>query len=328
MKDTTQMDIATLVTGVLARQRRALGKAISCIETGGSGARELIGALYPHTGKAHLIGVTGSPGAGKSSLVQALLTHLRLAGIPVAVLAVDPSSPFTGGALLGDRVRMGGHGLDPNVFIRSMGSRGHQGGISLATSLAARVLDAAGYAAVIIETAGVGQTELDIAQTADTTVLVLNPETGDEVQASKAGIMEVADLFVINKGDLPGARAAHAFVRAILELDARKAWDPPIMLAQTQPQPAGIGELWAAIADHRTHLETSGILAERRARQVRHEVLARLEADVRHFLTQGLADRALWGDLLDAVVSRREVDPLAAADAMQRRLPWDRLAGH
>jgi LAO/AO transport system kinase len=321
------MDIDTLVQGVLARQRRALGKAISCIETGGPEARDLIAGLYPHTGKAHLIGITGSPGAGKSSLVQALITHLRQIGVPVAVLAVDPSSPFTGGALLGDRVRMGGHGLDPNVFIRSMGSRGHQGGISLATSLAARVLDAAGYAAVIIETAGVGQTELDIAQTADTTVLVLNPETGDEVQASKAGIMEVADLFVINKGDLPGSRAAFAYVRSILALDPPKAWSPPIQLTQTQPQPGGIGELWQSIAAHFAYLRESGDLQTRRARQLRHEVQARLESDVRLFLRQGLQDRALWGDLLDAVLDRHDVDPLAAADVMRRRLPWERLAG-
>jgi LAO/AO transport system kinase len=321
------MDVETLVQGVLARQRRSLGKAISCIEAGGAEARDVIARLYPHTGKAHLIGVTGSPGAGKSSLVQALITHLRQIGVPVAVLAVDPSSPFTGGALLGDRVRMGGFGLDPNVFIRSMGSRGHQGGISLATSLAARVLDAAGYAAVIIETAGVGQTELDIAQTADTTVLVLNPETGDEVQASKAGIMEVADLFVINKGDLPGAKAAFAYVRAILELDPPRAWKPPILLTQTQPQPAGIDALWDAIAAHFAHLRRSGDLQQRRARQLRHEVEAWLEADIRHFLRQGLADPALWGDLLAAVLDRHDVDPLAAAETMRRRLPWERLAG-
>jgi LAO/AO transport system kinase len=321
------MDNETLIQGVLARQRRALGKAISCIEMGGSAARELIAGLYPHTGKAHLIGVTGSPGAGKSSLVQALITHLRRLGVPVAVLAVDPSSPFTGGALLGDRVRMGGYGLDPNVFIRSMGSRGHQGGVSLATSLAARVLDAAGYAAVIIETAGVGQTELDIAQTADTTVLVLNPETGDEVQASKAGIMEVADLFVINKGDLPGAKAAFAYVRAILALDQPRDWQPPILLTQTQPHPSGIDGLWDSIVAHFDHLQGSGVLVQRRARQVRHEVQARLEADVRLFLRQGLQDAALWGDLMAAVLETHEVDPLAAAEMMRRRLPWSRLAG-
>lgn len=321
------MDHDTLVQGVLARQRRALGKAISCIELGGAAARNLIAALYPHTGKAHLIGITGSPGAGKSSLVQALIQHLRTIGVPVAVLAVDPSSPFTGGALLGDRVRMGGFGLDPNVFIRSMGSRGHQGGISLATSLAARVLDAAGYAAVIIETAGVGQTELAIAQTADTTVLVLNPETGDEVQASKAGIMEVADLFVINKGDLPGSKAAFAYVRAILELDPPKAWKPPILLTQTQPQPAGIEALWAAVADHRQFLNDSGELLTRRARQLRHEVQARLESDVHRFLHAALQDPVLGRDLAAAVQDRQGTDPLAMAEAIRRRLPWADLAG-
>ena len=321
------MNLSELTEGVLARQRRALGKAISCIEMGGEPAQALIAALYPHTGRAHLIGVTGSPGAGKSSLVQALITHLRLNQVSVAVLAVDPSSPFTGGALLGDRVRMGGHGLDPNVFIRSMGSRGHHGGMSLATSLAARVLDAAGYQAVIIETAGVGQTELDIAQTADTTVLVLNPETGDEVQASKAGIMEIADVFVVNKGDLPGSAAAVAYVRAMQELDPPRAWRAPILCTQTQPRAAGIDGLWASLQEHRRFLSDSGELARRRGRHLRHEVLERLESDVRRFLRQALTDAALWDPLAAEVLDARSLDPLAAASLFRQQLPWQRLAG-
>ncbi|MBC7541729.1 MAG: methylmalonyl Co-A mutase-associated GTPase MeaB, partial [Candidatus Sericytochromatia bacterium] len=263
--------------------------------------------------------------AGKSSLVQALMTHLRKNNVAGAVLAVDPSSPFTGGALLGDRVRMGGHGLDPNVFIRSMGSRGHQGGMSLATSLAARVLDAAGYQAIVIETAGVGQTELDIAQTADTTVLVLNPETGDEVQASKAGIMEIADLFIINKGDLPGSSAAMAYVRAMQELDPPRSWKAPVLLAQTQPQPAGIPAIWTAIQDHARHLADSGELVTRRTRQLRHDVLARLEADVHQFLRSALRDPVLWGPGAAEVLEKRSLDPLAAADRLKKGLPWHLL---
>lgn len=320
------MTVDDLIAGVTSRSRRALGKALSAVERGDSTGLELLRRLHPATGRAHLIGLTGSPGAGKSSLMQALIQQVRAAGASIAVLAVDPSSPISGGALLGDRVRMGSHGLDPNVFIRSLGSRGQYGGLSLATSLAARVLDAAGYDVVAIETVGVGQTELAIARTADTTVLVLNPETGDEVQASKAGIMEVADLFVINKADLPGAAAAKAYVDSVQAMAPAADWLPPVLLTRTQPQPQGIDSLWLALQQHRQYLIDSGELARRRAAHLRQDVQLRLEAEVRRFLDGALRAPEIWDPLVQAVIVERRLDPLDAATQVRRQLPWARLA--
>ncbi|MBI4532794.1 MAG: methylmalonyl Co-A mutase-associated GTPase MeaB, partial [Candidatus Melainabacteria bacterium] len=220
----------TIAKDLLAGNRRALARAISMVENGGPEALWLVRKLFPLGGKAHIIGVTGSPGVGKSTLVGALIGQARQAGLKVGVLAVDPSSPFTGGAILGDRIRMQDHTLDQDVFIRSMANRGHVGATAFATFDVARMLDACGYHVVIIETVGAGQSELAIAQAADTTILALMPGSGDEIQAIKSGIMEIGDIFVVNKGDLPGANKTAAEIKGSLELAGQSnLWKPPVL---------------------------------------------------------------------------------------------------
>lgn len=304
---------AELVARALDGDRRAVAKVITLVEDGGDAARAALAALYPHTGGAYTVGITGAPGAGKSTLTDRLVALIRATGDSVGVLAIDPSSPFTGGAILGDRVRMQEHATDPGVFIRSMATRGHLGGLALATPQAVRVLDAAGHPFVLVETVGVGQVEVEVASATDTTVVVVNPGWGDSVQAAKAGLLEVADIFVVNKADRPGADETVRDLELMLELSGPGDWRPPVVrtVAATGD---GVTDLWAAVATHRAHLEGEGRLEARRAARLRGELQAivaeRLDERAGHICTGERFDR------LAAAVVAREVDPYAAADEL------------
>jgi len=306
---------------LLARDPRAIARAITLIENEAPAGAALIGRIYPHTGKAYLIGVTGPPGAGKSTLVDRMIAELRKAGSTVGVLAVDPTSPYTGGAILGDRVRMQSHAEDAGVFIRSMATRGHLGGLARTTTEAATVLDAAGFDVVIIETVGVGQDEVDVVRTADISIVVVVPGTGDEVQALKAGIMEIADIFVVNKADRDGADRTAASVESMLALDHPEAgeWRPPVLRTEATSG-NGVPELIAMIA--RFKAETGPALgARRRARAewrlreiIGRQFMTHLDA---HVLAPGEFDQ-----LLDRVAAR-EVDPYAAVASVMMRAVGD-----
>ena len=309
------MDVGTVVAGVVAREPRAIARAISLVEDGDDRLAELSAGLFPHTGAAATIGLTGAPGVGKSTIATALVRMARADGRRVAVLAIDPTSPYTGGALLGDRVRMQEHATDPDVFIRSMATRGHLGGMSLAAPEAVRILDAAGFGLVIVETVGVGQAEIDVAAATDTTVVVLAPGLGDAIQMAKAGILEVADLFVVNKADRDGAGEVVRELRQMLHLGAARPWDPPV-LATTAADGAGIDELWTEIDRHRAWLGSSGTLATDRETAVIHEVRAlAAERSAEAVLAQLAADDALRASLRD-----HELDPYAAAEELIRRI--------
>jgi len=306
-------DPAALVEAARSGDRSALARALSLVEQGGEPAREVGRLAHPHSGQAYTVGVTGAPGGGKSTLVNALVTVVRAAGDPVAVLAIDPSSPFTGGAILGDRVRMSEHALDGDVFIRSMASRGHLGGLALATPQAVRLLDASGVPWVLLETVGVGQVEVEVAGAADTTLVVVNPGWGDAVQASKAGLLEVADVFVVNKADREGAADTRRDLEGMLDLGDRPldAWRPPVVEAVATTG-TGVEAVWGAVLDHRAHLEATGELARRRERRLVEElrsiVARRLEERARQLLgEEGLEQ--LQGDVVG-----RTLDPWAAAD--------------
>jgi LAO/AO transport system kinase len=306
-------DVRELGEGVLAGDRRAVARAISLVEDGAASLPELSRALYPKTGRAHTVGVTGSPGVGKSSLAAQLVRIARDLGRTVAVLAVDPTSPFSGGALLGDRLRMQAHATDPGVFIRSMATRGHLGGMALAAPEAIRILDASGKDIVIVETVGVGQAEVEVAGAADTTVVVVSPGWGDAVQASKAGILEIADVFVVNKADREGAEDARRDLRQMLNMGPRGEWPAPVILASTVTG-EGIGELWDAIERHRRHLESSGRIEEIRRRRVLEEV-----KNMVAFRLRGRAARFLDGEegkeIADGLLDRR-LDPYRAAEIL------------
>jgi LAO/AO transport system kinase len=298
-----------------AGDRAALARLLSLIERGGDQGREVSRLAHPLSGNGYLVGLTGAPGAGKSTLTSAVIGHLRSQGLSVAVLAIDPSSPFTGGAILGDRVRMQEHATDPGVFIRSMASRGHLGGLSLATPEAARLLDAIGRPWTLIETVGVGQVEVEIAGKADTTVVVVNPGWGDSVQANKAGLMEIADVFVINKADRKGVDETRRDLEQMLELsdlDA-DAWHPPI-LPVVATTGEGVVEFWSAVLAHRALIETSGELDRRRkyrlGEELREIVTRRLELRARQLATGDKWER------LKADVADHLVDPWTAADEM------------
>ncbi|MEY2436786.1 MAG: GTPase [Acidimicrobiaceae bacterium] len=286
------------------------------VERGGDDAREVGRLAHPLGGDAYTIGLTGAPGAGKSTLSTRLVAALRAAGDEVAVLAVDPSSPFTGGAILGDRVRMQEHALDAGVYIRSMATRGHLGGLALATPQAVRVLDAIGFTWVVVETVGVGQVEVEVAGAADTTVVVINPGWGDAVQAAKAGLLEAADVFVINKADRPGVEEASRDLQHMLDLSAEDgggAWRPPIVPAVAS-KGEGTDQVLEAICSHRAWLEADGRLEAKRARRAGEEL--------RSILVERLAARvqdAYRGEAFDAAaaaVLAREVDPWTATDAL------------
>jgi LAO/AO transport system kinase len=302
--------VERLVEGVRSGDRRALARAITLIESSDERAYELIKQLYPETGNAYAVGVTGPPGVGKSSLISALLRHVRAQNQSVGVISVDPSSPFTRGALLGDRIRLADHFLDPEVFIRSMGTRGHLGGLAEATLQAALLLDAAGKDLVFLETVGAGQSEVEIITIADTVLLVLMPGSGDSIQALKAGIMEIPDVIAVNKRDHPAAKTMVNEVRSILALDTDEGWRPPIVLTEAL-QGEGIEELWDKVEEHRRYLEENQLLAERRARHLAGEVFAVASARAKSHLEQAVTDNPELQRVLGEV-QRRELDPLTA----------------
>jgi len=300
----------TLVGGVRSGDRRALARAITLIESGDPLARELVHDLYPETGRTYSVGVTGPPGVGKSSLIGSLLRHVRGLHRTAGVVSVDPSSPFSHGALLGDRIRLSDHFLDPEVFIRSMGSRGHQGGLAEATLQALLLLDAAGKELVFLETVGTGQGEVEVIGIADTVVLVLMPGSGDSIQALKAGIMEIPDVIAINKMDHPAAKTMLNEVRSILALDRDREWNPPIVLTEAV-RGEHVPELWDKLEEHRAFLEQSGKLDERRRANLAREVFAVASSRASRHLERAVADDAELRRLL-AEVQARELDPLTA----------------
>ena len=299
------------MAAAVAGDRHALARLISLVERGGETALEVGRLIHPHGGRTYTVGITGAPGAGKSTITDKLISLVRDGGSEIGVLAVDPSSPFTHGAFLGDRTRMQEHALDSGVYIRSMATRGHLGGLALATPQAVRVLDAGGLPLVIIETVGVGQVEVDVAAAADTTVVVVNPGWGDSVQANKAGLLEIADLFVINKADRPGARQTENDLREMLGNTNR--WEqPPAIVHTVATDGKGIDELWQAIGAHREAIEQSGELVRRRAK--------RAEDEVREIVVRQLEARAFaqcsteeFAELSQQVVDRT-LDPYTAAD--------------
>jgi LAO/AO transport system kinase len=304
-----------LFDAACAGDRAALARVLSLLERGDVVAREVGRMAYKRGGNGYTVGITGAPGAGKSTLTSAVIKHLRSMQLEIAVLAIDPSSPFTGGAILGDRVRMQDHATDPGVFIRSMATRGHLGGLSLSTPEAIRMLDAVGRQWILVETVGVGQVEVEIAGKADTTVVVLNPGWGDSVQANKAGLMEIADIFVINKADRKGVEETRRDIEQMLELSdlAHDAWRPPI-IATVGNTGEGVTQLWDAIVEHRSIIEASGELQKRRDFRLREElreiVARRLELRAREICT---GDQ--WETLQDGVLDR-SIDPWSAADEM------------
>lgn len=300
---------AELAPKLLAGNRRALARGISIVETGGAPARALLGALYSHTGRAHIVGITGAPGAGKSTLVNALALHWRRAGRTVGIIAVDPTSPFTGGAILGDRIRMQPLGGDAGIFIRSMASRGRLGGIAHATSDAIDLIDAAGFDIVLVETVGAGQSEVEIASAAHTTMVIEVPGMGDDVQAIKAGILEIADLFVVNKADREGADATIRQLRAMLHLGGppRDGWEPPIVPAVAMRE-EGIAQVAAAVEQHLAHLQTTGQKQQRDQARATRE----LELIVQEVALERARSADAWAATL-ARVAQRALDPYTAA---------------
>jgi LAO/AO transport system kinase len=312
---------ADLLDDARRGDRRALAQLLSSVERGDQDSHELARLAHAAAGDAHTVGITGAPGAGKSTLTSATVAEVRRRGDRVAVLAIDPSSPFTGGALLGDRTRMNDHALDRGVFIRSMATRGHLGGLALATPEAIRLLDAVGFPWVLIETVGVGQVEVEVAGAADTTVVVVNPGWGDSVQANKAGLMEIADVFVVNKADRPGAEQTVHDLEGMLDLTrgaaagdgegSRSNWRPPVVAAVgTTGQ--GVEELWDAIGRHREHLERSGELAARRSARIHDEVQLIVERRLRAEAEELLG--AVGREALDADLVAGRIDPWTAAD--------------
>jgi LAO/AO transport system kinase len=300
----------TLAAGVRDGDRRALARAITLIENGDPLARDLVRDLYPETGRAYSIGVTGPPGVGKSSLIGALLTHIRALEKTAGVVSVDPSSPFSHGALLGDRIRLADHFLDPGVFIRSMGTRGHLGGLAEATLQAMLVLDASGKDLLFLETVGTGQSEIEVIGVADTVLLVLMPGSGDSIQALKAGIMEIPDVIAINKMDHPAAKTMLTEVRSVLALDPDRRWKVPIVLTEAQ-RGENVPKLWDSIQEHRAFLESEGELEKRRRRNLAGEVFAVASARLRARLQNAVEADPELRELLDRVQAR-EVDPLTA----------------
>jgi GTPase len=308
----------SLAAGVKAGDTRALARAISLVENGDLQAYDLVRDIYPRTGRAYAVGVTGPPGVGKSSLISTLVQHVRGQEQTIGVISVDPSSPFTQGALLGDRIRLSDHFLDPGVFIRSMGTRGHLGGLAEATLQALLILDAAGKDLVFLETVGAGQSEVEVIGIADTVVLVLMPGSGDSVQALKAGIMEIPDVIAINKMDHPAAKTMLNEVRSILSLDHERDWKPPIVLTEAT-RGENVPELWARIEEHRAHLESAGQLEQRRRENLAREVFAVASGRAKAHLERAVADDPELRRLLDEVQSR-ELDPLTAVQEIMERV--------
>jgi LAO/AO transport system kinase len=325
-----------IVKGVLAGDRSAVARLISIMERGGDEARLALAQLYAHTGRAHVVGITGAPGTGKSTLVNEMAKGYRQRGLSVGIVAVDPTSPFSGGAILGDRIRMRDVSTDPGIFIRSMATRGSLGGLARATADAVHVLDAAGYPIVLVETVGAGQSEVDIARTAHTTIVVEMPAAGDDIQAIKAGILEIADILVVNKADLPGADNAVAALRAMLDLNAthdewhhgrlehtkdvagtgdgvRPAWQPPV-LKTVAARSEGIAELIGSVQAHLEYQVESGLRAQRQRERAEDE----LRRILRYTLLERLLVQIPERDVEDTVqrIVARAVDPYTAAEAL------------
>jgi LAO/AO transport system kinase len=308
----------TLAAGVREGDKRALARAISLVENSEPLAYDLVHDLYPETGNAYAVGVTGPPGVGKSSLISSLVRHVRAQERTVGVISVDPSSPFTSGALLGDRIRLADHFLDPGVFIRSMGTRGHLGGLAEATLQALLLLDAAGKDLVFLETVGAGQSEVEVIGIADTVLLVLMPGSGDSVQALKAGIMEIPDVIAINKMDHPAAKTMLNEVRSILSLDRERAWRPPIVLTEAT-RGENVDVLWGKIEEHRAFLEAEGELEARRRRNLAGEVFAVASLRAKAHLEGAVADDPELRRLLDEVQAR-QLDPLTAVREIMEKV--------
>ncbi len=307
----------SLAERLIAGDKRALARAITLIENDDPAGWELVREVFPRTGRARIVGLTGPPGVGKSTLIGALTAEMRKADREVAVLSIDPSSPFTRGALLGDRIRLSDHFLDPGVFIRSMASRGALGGLSEATLQAALLMDASGKDDVFIETVGVGQAEIDIVDHGDTIVLVLMPGSGDSIQALKAGVMEIPDIIVVNKSDHPMTDTMIREIRGVLSLGPSTSWRVPIVKTEAA-KGEGVAELAEKISEHREHIEAEGTLDERRARNLRNEVLELAASRMRRRLEAAVADDTSIRELLDRVV-KRELDPASAAKELLER---------
>lgn len=303
----------SLAQRLLDGDKRALARAITLVENDDPAGWDLVREVYPHTGRASIVGLTGAPGAGKSTLISALTKLRREQDRQVAVLSIDPSSPFTKGALLGDRIRLTEHFLDPGVFIRSMANRGALGGLSEAALQAALLMDASGKEDVLLETVGVGQAEIDVIDHADTVVLILMPGSGDSIQALKAGVMEIPDVIVVNKSDHPMTDTMVREIRSVLSLAHREpgAWRVPILTTEAA-RGDGVGELLEALDAHRAHIEQEGTLSERRKRNLRNEVLAICTARMRRTLEARLDADETFQAMLDEVVARR-LDPASAA---------------
>jgi LAO/AO transport system kinase len=308
----------TLAQRLLDGDKRALARAITLVESDDPAGWELVREVYPHTGKASIVGLTGAPGAGKSTLIGALTKLRREQDREIAVLSIDPSSPFTHGALLGDRIRLTDHFLDPGVFIRSMANRGALGGLSEAALQAALLMDAAGKDDVFLETVGVGQAEVDIIDHADTIVLVLMPGSGDSIQALKAGVMEIPDIIVVNKADHPLTDTMVREIRGVLSLAPQRGWRVPIIKTQAH-KGEGVAELVAKLDEHRQFITDEGTLSERRRRNLRSEVVAICTFRLRRRLEEQLDADTTFAELLDEVVARR-LDPATAASRILERL--------
>jgi LAO/AO transport system kinase len=316
-KGTDETGKATLAERLLAGEKRALARGITLVENDDPAGWELVRAVYPHTGKARIMGFTGPPGVGKSTLIGGLVRHARALDRDVGVLSIDPSSPFTEGALLGDRIRLTEHFLDEGVYIRSMASRGALGGLSEATLQAVLLMDAAGKEEVLVETVGVGQAEIDIIDHADTIVLALMPGSGDSVQALKAGVMEIPDVIVVNKANHPLADTMVREIRGVLSLGPQTDWKVPIIRTEAT-EGKGIDELAAAVDSHYDHIAAQGTLEERRGRNLRNEVMGLAAVRLRRELDRSVRSNDRVRELLDRVV-KRELDPASAAELV---LEW------
>lgn len=311
------MEEPGLAERLLEGDRRALARGITLVEDGDVAGADLVRAVYPHTGRAAIVGFTGPPGAGKSTLIAALVTRRRLLGRQIGVLSIDPTSPFSGGALLGDRIRLAEHFLDGGVFIRSMATRGALGGLASAALQAALLMDAAGREEIYVETVGVGQAEVDIVGHADTVVLVLVPGSGDSVQALKAGVMEIPDVIVVNKAEHPLTDTMIREIKGVLALGPAAGWPVPIVRTEAV-RGEGVEELATALAEHRAYIEAEGTLSERRRRNLRSEVLAIATNRMRRELEESIGEDEEVRELLDRVVSR-ELDPASAATIILER---------
>jgi len=305
-------NVQQLVKGVQKGDKLSIARTISIIENNRPEAQKIISLLYPKTGKAHILGVTGPPGAGKSTLIEKLVKELRNRGKTVGVVAVDPTSPFSGGAFLGDRVRMQDLSLDPGVYIRSMATRNHPGGLARATKDAARILDASGKDVVVVETVGAGQSEVDVVKVAHTILVVLAPGLGDDIQAIKAGQMEIGDIFVVNKADRENANKAMSDIEAMLEMATEKKDWRPLVVKTSALTGEGIAELLERIEEHRKYLKT-GMTDERKKEHIENELVEALTQKIMESVMNELRQKKEWSKLTQKILSR-EIDPYSAAD--------------